>query len=320
MMIRYLNINDINSLAPSWKMMVGVIEEAVNILASKDYVQPIKPYLRFGDPKNRIIAMPAYIGGHSNSVGIKWIASFPDNIKKNIPRASALTILNDFETGVPTAILSSNQLSGLRTAAVSGFVINKTREFLSSRLKIGILGFGPIGQLHVKMVSEILKDQIEEIRVYDIHSSAHPLDFPNVKFTSNWEETYLNADIVICCTTSPKRYIDKLPKPGSLHLNVSLRDYFPDIVMQSSVIIVDNWEEVCRENTDIEQCAIQCGLNKKQTIALTELDRGYNQTLKNISNGYVSFHPMGMAVFDIILSQFIYELAKKAQVGTRLEL
>lgn len=326
-MIRYLSINDISLLAPSWKIMVEVIEETLTILALKDFEQPIKPYLRFRDPKNRIIAMPAFVGGKFNAVGIKWIASFPENIKKNIPRASSLTVLNDYETGMPTGILSSNQLSGLRTAAVSGFVINKMRGLLPSEsLKIGILGFGPIGQLHAKMVSEILKDQIEEINVYDINSQPHSVNFPNIKFTSSWEETYLDADIVICCTTSPKRYIDKLPKPGSLHLNVSLRDYFPDIVMQSSVVLVDNWEEVCRENTDIEQCAVQFGLNKEQIISLPELkcDSLSNllkkRTLNPMSNGYISFHPMGLAVFDIVLSQFIFELAEKAQAGSLLSL
>lgn len=325
-MIRYLSQSDIRSLTPSWHKMIDLIGDAVKALAARDFAQPVKPYLRYRNPINRIIAMPAFLGGNFDIAGLKWIASFPENIKNNLPRASSITILNHAQTGLPLAVLSSNELSGLRTAAVSGYVIKKMKDFLPKhRLKVGIIGFGPIGQLHAKMVSELLPGQIEELCVYDSGRPILHQQIPHLRFVDSWEEAFLDADIAISCTTSPQRYINQTPKVGSLHLNVSLRDYFPAIVMKSSIIIVDDWEEVCRENTDIERCAIECGLHKDQVIALPELitsdlsalikDRAINA----LSSGYLSFHPMGMAVFDIALGQFMYEQAATTDVGVLLQ-
>lgn len=324
-MILYLSKNDISALTPSWHSLVDLIEEAVKTLAAQDFAQPVKPYLRYRDPANRIIAMPAYIGGNFDIAGLKWIASFPNNIQNKIPRASAITILNNSETGQPIAILSSDGLSGLRTAAVSGYLIKKMKKFLPQQdLKVGFVGFGPIGQLHAEMVSELLKGQLKELNIYDQRPPLMSSQIPHLKFTHAWEEAGLNADITICSTTSISRYFDKVPKVGSLHLNISLRDYFPEIVMKSSVIIVDDWDEVCRENTDIHKSALDYGLNRQQVVALPELISTdleillRERALNPLSNGYISFHPMGMAAFDMAVSQFIYQQAIENKVGVSL--
>ena len=79
---------------------------------------PANSYLTFPNKeKERIIAKPAYLGGDFQASGIKWIASFPDNLSKGLERASASLILNSTETGQPTAIMESSIISAKRTAA-----------------------------------------------------------------------------------------------------------------------------------------------------------------------------------------------------------
>lgn len=59
----YLNDRDIREVGLDWPSLVESIETTVRILDSGDYAQPVKPYLRYKNPQNRIIAMPAYVGG-----------------------------------------------------------------------------------------------------------------------------------------------------------------------------------------------------------------------------------------------------------------
>ena len=133
----YLNEENLKQIGINWNETIEVIEDAVMCLNNKDFSQPIKPYLRYRDLKNRIIAMPAYVGGGFNVVGIKWIASFPDNIKKGIARANSVVVLNNADTGEPTAIINTALLSIIRTVSVSGLMtkyFDKTRKLQNFNL------------------------------------------------------------------------------------------------------------------------------------------------------------------------------------------
>jgi len=119
----YLNENDILKIGIDWNKTIDSIKEAVRCYRDKDYSQPIKPYLRYRDLKNRIIAMPAFLGGNFNISGIKWIASFPKNIESGKPRANSIIILNNANTGEVISSINTSLISTIRTASVSGLVI-----------------------------------------------------------------------------------------------------------------------------------------------------------------------------------------------------
>jgi N-[(2S)-2-amino-2-carboxyethyl]-L-glutamate dehydrogenase len=309
--MKYINEEHIAKGGIDWRNTISVIENAVKCMVVGDFAQPVKPYLRYRDLKNRIIAMPAFVGGNINTAGIKWIASFPDNLNKGLPRAHSVVILNNAETGEPIAIICTALLSVIRTASVSGLVI---RDYLKSRniqkIKIGITGFGPIGQYHLKMCESLLGDRIESFLVYDIRQIQPDLlcMSDRLQIVNSWEEAYLEADIFITCTVSQAPYIDKKPKPGSLHLNVSLRDYQTSVYewFQDS-IIVDDWDEVCRERTDIEMMNLEKGLVKTKTKSIKDIVQ--HDCLSNYpTDAAILFNPMGMAVFDIALGSFYHGL------------
>jgi 2,3-diaminopropionate biosynthesis protein SbnB len=317
----YLNEKDIVDMGIDWNACSATIREAVISLSKLETVQPVKPYLRFKDLKNRIIAMPAYVGGKFDIAGIKWIASFPNNIKKDIPRASSVTVLNDSNTGQVVSIINTNLISVIRTVSVSALLMNYFFKHRAQQdLTLGIIGFGPIGQFHYKMCESLFGNKISEIVIYDVKGIQDELviNNPKVKIVKSWEEAYVNSDIVITCTVSSERYIDKKPKSGSLLLNVSLRDYKTDIFeFVKDSIIVDDWEEICRENTDIEVFHKEKNLQKENTKSI--IDVVVDDCLKTYSqNQPIMFNPMGMAIFDIAIAKYYLELAKKLNIGTLL--
>jgi len=61
-------------------------------------------------------AMPARVG---EALGMKWIASFPENRARGLPPTAGLIVLNDSATGVPSAVLDADRITTLRTGAVA---------------------------------------------------------------------------------------------------------------------------------------------------------------------------------------------------------
>lgn len=319
----YLNKKDILEIGMNWEETIDSIEKAVECMNNSDYAQPIKPYLRYRDLTNRIIALIAFVGGEIDLAGIKWIASFPDNINHGLPRAHSVVILNKSDTGEPLCIINTALLSIIRTASVSGLMI---RHFLKVRpidkINVAIMGWGPIGRHHYKMCTEILKDKIANIYLYDVReidpdTITGPYKDKTI-VTESWQDAYRDADIFITCTVSKGPYVDEKPKPGSLQLNCSLRDYKVDIMDHTGAIIVDDWEEVCREKTDIEMMQKERGLKKEDTKSI--IDVVCNNCLEDYpEEESIMFNPMGMAVFDIATGRYYLDKAKEMGIGQELE-
>ena len=322
--MRYINERDIMSMGINWSNIIDQLDKTVNYLNQNEYEQPIKPYLRYKNIQNRIIAMPAYVGGDINISGIKWIASFPDNINNGIPRAHSIVVLNNADTGQPVCIINTALLSNIRTAGVSGLFMSyykKSREL--KNIKIGIIGYGPIGKYHYAICKEVFKGDLEEIYLYDIRGinkeDIHSTKECKVTIAENWQEVYEHSDILITCTVSNEPYIDMRSKKGKLLLNISLRDYKTEAInIQEDLIIVDDWDEVCREKTDIELMHKKLGLNKVCTKSI--VDVVCNNCLAECDKDKtIMFNPMGMAVFDIATGNYYYNLAEKNNIGTVLE-
>ena len=298
------------------------LEDAVRCLRAGDVAQPLKPYLRYRDPANRIIAMPAFVGGSVNMAGLKRISSFPGNLAQGLARAHSVVILNDADTGAPVSIINAGALSAIRTAAVSALMIRHfERERSLDGATVGIAGWGPIGRTHHRMIADLFGDRIAEVRVYDRHPNVaiEPTTAgPALRSVGTWQEAYRSADVFITCTVSDHRYIDLPPKLGSLQLNVSLRDYLPNFIEHvRSSIVVDDWTEVCRENTDIELMHLRHGLAATETRTLADVvcDRALAAFAPETP---IMFNPMGMAVFDITVATLYFRMAQSAGVGVTL--
>src|SRR5256884_9375820 len=126
---------------------VDVVEHAYLAHAKGQSINPHSYFLRFPEkPDCRIIALPAFLGDGFEVAGLKWIASYPGNVQRGFPRASAVLVLNSYETGYPYAILESSIVSAARTAASAVLAAHWLSGQSRRAHSLGIVGTGVIAR------------------------------------------------------------------------------------------------------------------------------------------------------------------------------
>ena len=127
--------------------IVELVEATYRLHSAGDSVNPPSYFLRFPDrPSSRIIALPASIGGPLRVDGLKWISSFPQNVAAGLPRASAVLILNDHDTGYPFACLEASIISATRTAALAASAADWLSRGRRRPARVGFFGAGLIAR------------------------------------------------------------------------------------------------------------------------------------------------------------------------------
>jgi ornithine cyclodeaminase len=173
------------------------------------------------------------------------------------------------------------------------------------------------------MMTSLYGDLIERIWLYDLRGIDPATVSPQLRektiIADDWYTLYRSCSVIATCTVSDSRYIDEAPQGSALLLNVSLRDYLPQAVAGIRAVVVDDWAEVCRENTDIELLHLQHSLTEAGTVTLTDV------ICRGALNRYaadepVFFNPMGLAVFDIAIAGHYLREAGKRHVGEPLEM
>src|SRR5438105_14910106 len=223
---------------------IGIVREAYLAHADGQSVNPDSYSLRFPDkPDCRIIALPAYLGQGFDVAGLKWIASYPANIERGFPRASAVLVLNSYETGYPFAILESSIISAARTAASAVLAAHGLNGQSRRAHSLGIVGTGFIA----RYVYDFLVDtgwEIEEVRLYD----RSPLESEKFRNTECrlWQHRAVTGvpdvaplvtacDLILFTTVASTPHITDatLFEHNPLVLHISLRDLAPEILLKS---------------------------------------------------------------------------------------
>src|SRR5213594_2958433 len=143
---------------------IEIVREAYLAHAEGRCVNPDSYFLRLPDkPDCRIIALPAYLGKDFDVAGLKWIASYPANVRRGFPRASAVLVLNSYETGYPFAILESSIISAARTAASAALAAHWLNGQSHRAHSLGIVGTGFIARYVYEFLLDVRWEIDEEL-------------------------------------------------------------------------------------------------------------------------------------------------------------
>ena len=283
---------------------------------------PNSSFLRFPqDPGNRIIGLPAFLGGEYNVAGFKWVSSWPANPGRGRPRAAAILVLNDTATGYPFALLEASGLSAYRTTAGAAMAAEILHERRTGNCRctrtLGIVGCGAIGR---NLVASLLRArwQIDELRVFDLdpdraRAFAQGIETLSsggvraVRICEHYASLARNCDIVAFTTTAGTPWIHNAETlrhcPVVLHL--SLRDVAPEVIAASNNI-VDDVRHVLRENTSVHLAQQASRHHRFINGTLYEL------MFKEVNLDHrkpVIFSPFGLGVLDIALGKWAYDHA-----------
>jgi len=129
------------------------------------------PDMPSAGPDRRFAAMPAYVGGDTHKIGIKWYGSNVNNPdERGLPRSIHIIVLNDPDSGNPVAIIDGTLVSAMRTGAVAGVGAKAITDDTASTA--AVIGTGVIGRTATMALDASLSG-LESIDVFDIdHSKA----------------------------------------------------------------------------------------------------------------------------------------------------
>ena len=327
--IRYLTAAEVNAAGADMAMAIECVAEVLSLHERGQVNLPSKVVLDLDERRHgRINAMPAYVGGSAGMCGIKWIAGFPNNpVRHNLPRASALIVLNDAETGMPLAIMEGTRISALRTGAVTG--VGARYLARKNSRTAGLIGAGVQARTQLDALREILPE-LDRVRIFDPRREAcesfvedcrlrHPP--VSVEIVNDPEQAVREADVVVTATVADEPIVkaDWLA-PGVLFAHVgSYQEEEEAVILQADRVVVDIWQEVLHRRTPLLARMFEEG-----KIDAGRIDANIGQIINGDLPGReqdderIFFSPLGLGSEDVAVAARIYRLAVEKNLGTLL--
>ena len=282
---------------------------------------PHSVFLRFPDnDRDRIIALPGYLGGARPVAGVKWISSFPDNVERGLPRASACIVLNDLTDGTPAALVEGSLISARRTAASAALAAAQLYAG-EPPTRLGLIGVGVINREVLRFVLAGFPT-ITEVIAFDTRPdavtgfAAEWADVVHTRHVDDPRAVLAQTSLVSIATTASRPWLRlDACRPAAVVLHLSLRDVEPASVLDCRNV-VDDVDHVCRERTSVELAArLANGTGFIDTTIGRVLRAG---TKPDGANRVTLFSPFGLGVLDLAVAGYVLERARDDGFGQHI--
>lgn len=302
----YLSQKDILSLV-DYEDIITCIEKAYAIQAEDLHMMPDRMHLE--DDDQTLLLMPCVTETTSCT---KIITVCPNNKTLDFPIIQGVAILNDKKTGVPLAVFHGRTLTSLRTGAVGGTAI----KYLSKEEDetLGIIGCGEQGYYQALFASSIFP--FKKILLYDNYSYDKRLikKFQNrIKLMGSADELVESADVIITATTSEHPLFQTHNVHDKTFIGIgsfkpNMREYPGHIFSALDHLFIDTPLAV-EESGDL-RIPLRLNWVRKEQIQIFPVTK---------HTGTILFKSVGMALFDQVVAEYLYQKALEKNVGKVLE-
>lgn len=326
--ILYLSGADVTAAMPPIAERLALAERALTALVAEAELPP-KIGVHPRPDGSFAHAMPASLrpANGSDLLGIKWVSGFPGNRAVGLPPIHALVVVNDPQTGLPTAILDGGPITADRTAAVSGVAVRHWTPRVEGRApRATIVGAGVQGRSHVQMLGHVLPGV--DLTIHDRHPeraaslAAAASTVPGVGSAhgapagGTAAEAVIDADVVVTAVTFT-RPEDRQPMA-------------PDWLTPDGLLVAVDYAAMCSAAV-ARDAALFLTDDRGQFLANRDAGQfdGFPDPMATIGEailagtgrpaaGRVVAMPLGIGLADVVFAAAIVERARGAGLGTLL--
>lgn len=324
--VLWLSQEEVASLGLSMRSIIDAVDEGLKLKGEGKVELPAKIGVH-ARKDCYIHAMPCWVGGDIDVMGIKWAAGYPSNQAKGLPYINGIWCMNDCETGLLKAIMDANWITAWRTGAASGvcarYMANPESEVIS------IIGLGVQGRTNLLAMKEVLP-KLKEVKIYDIfpeqvkrYEEILSPQLPGVTFVpcKDVEATVKNADVVITCAPiveKPERFVrSSWLKDDVLAIAVDYDSSLDADIMTGGVFVCDDRNQYLE--TQSWSSYFHGGYPTSEQIYadMGEICAGIKAPVTSGKRGAVL---MGIASHDIMTGRLLYQMAVDKGAGTWLKI
>jgi ornithine cyclodeaminase/alanine dehydrogenase-like protein (mu-crystallin family) len=273
-------------------------------------------------PDAFIHAMPAVIAAQQ-AAGMKWVSGYPGNSQRDLPYIAGLVILNDFETGMPLAVMDCNWITAKRTGAATALAAKHLARADSAT--VGILGCGVQGRSNFEALKVLFP--LKKVYAYDTHqhradqfadeiSKSHGLE---VEPVVEPRLAVVGSDIVVTAGPILRKPHATIQRgwlgPGAFASLVDFDSYWhPDALRE--------FDKFCTD--DVPQLHHYRDIGYFQDIPAIHADLGELVTGRKpgrqATEERTAACNLGLALDDIAVAPLIYRRALEKEIGSWLPL
>ena len=328
----FLSHKDILSLDISVKECIDTTLLILKEHGCKRTMLPPKPSIV---PREGVFftAIPTYLKD-LNISGVKWVSRFPDN--KKMPKVMSTIVLNDMQTGLPLAVMDAGWITAMRTGATAAL----TAKYFGIKhfSTISIMGLGVQSVAVLLCFKEMFKD-LKNVKLFEYKDTAqrfvkrflrHTKKFLNPKgsdklkdmaflhasdFNFSWhkdmKDLFHNSDVVVTAPTyAPKPFVKpSWLESGLLALPIHHRGWEK---------CVSSFDKIVTDDANQLEHYME-GDAPKVYAEIGEVFAGKKKGRKNDREKILAYN-IGLAVSDIALADYVYNIAVKEDIGCRYEL